>query len=66
MTASKSCGSIEVVGSVRLRVIDGLTGLGWAFHFLGSGTVGSEIPVVIFRSRLHIRPRVLGACAVGC
>ncbi len=45
MTASKSCGSIEVVGSVGIEVINGLTGLGWVSHFLGSGMFWIELPI---------------------
>lgn len=53
MTASKSCGSIEVVGSVRLRVIDGLTGLGWAFHFLGYGSSCDGLVLATLRLWRH-------------
>ena len=45
MAASRSRFPIGVVGAAELEVIDVLIALGWAFHFLGTGTLGVEIYV---------------------
>jgi hypothetical protein len=44
MAASRSRFPIGVVGPAELEVIDVLIALAGTFHFLGSGTLGAEVP----------------------